>query len=131
MKTNTLMAGAIALSLSLGATPAFAANWVYVGESVSNAVWYYDSDSLQRSGDEVTVWKKLDHSRDQTTKIRTALVRTRYDCAERTDTLLARVSYFPDGTSNSAEWSRYEQTADTIFPESMAEAMLKAVCGLD
>ncbi|MFM7008200.1 MAG: surface-adhesin E family protein [Betaproteobacteria bacterium] len=131
MKTKHLIASTIGLSLSLGATPAFAANWVYVGESVNNAVWYYDADSIQRSGDQVTVWKKLDHSRDRTTKIRTALSRTRYDCGERTDTLLARVSYYVDGTSKSAEWSRYEQTADTIFPESMAEAMLEAVCGVE
>ena len=131
MKTKHLIASAIGVSLSLGATPAFAANWVYVGESVNNAVWYYDADSIQRSGDQVTVWKKLDHTRDRTTKIRTALSRTRYDCAERTDTLLARVSYYADGTSKSAEWSRYEQTADTIFPESMAEAMLEAVCGVE
>ncbi|MFM8543365.1 MAG: surface-adhesin E family protein [Chakrabartia sp.] len=131
MKTKHLIASAIALSLSLGATPAFAANWVYVGESVNNAVLYYDADSIQRSGNQVTVWKKLDHRRDRTTKIRTALSRTRYDCAERTDTLLARVSYYADGPSKSAEWSRSEQTADTIFPESMAEAMLEAVCGVE
>lgn len=39
--------------------PAYAANWVYVTTSRSNAVYYYDSDTIRRSGNQVTVWESM------------------------------------------------------------------------
>ena len=68
--------------------PAYAANWVYVTISDSNAVWYYDSDTIQRSGNQVSVWLKIDHSRDKTVKHRESKGRYRLDCEMTTNTLL-------------------------------------------
>lgn len=87
--------------------PAFAANWVYLAESTSNAVYYYDSETIRRSGNQVTVWVKGDHSRDKTVKMRESKARYRYDCAERTSTLLQLVDYYPDGKIETFTWETY------------------------
>ena len=126
MKPINLLAAAVALVM--GATPAFAANWVYVGSDINLSVWYYDADTIQRSGNLITVWKKIDTSRDKTEKRSQNISRQRYDCSKRTVTFLNSTSYYPDGTIKSFTWETYEQETDPIIPESMAETMLEAVC---
>jgi hypothetical protein len=58
MKPINLLGATTALVLA--ATPSFAANWIYVisGRGTDH---YYDADTIQRSGNQVTVWEKLDH----------------------------------------------------------------------
>lgn len=111
--------------------PAFAANWVYVAESTSNAVYYYDSETIRRSGNQVTVWEKYDFSRDKTEKRRERKVRYRYDCEQRTDTLLETVSYYPNGKIEKFTFDTYEQKESAVTPDTVSEAMLEAVCGLN
>lgn len=108
--------------------PAFAVNWVYVTESDNNAVWYYDSDTIKSSGNQVTVWIKVDHSRDKRVKYREALTRYRYDCAERTSILLQATDYYPDGKIETFTWETYEQKERAVTPDSVMEDMLEAVC---
>ncbi len=57
--------GAMCLAV-MPVAPAYAANWVYVTESTSNAVYYYDSETIRHSGNQFTVWEKTDFSRDTT-----------------------------------------------------------------
>ena len=108
--------------------PAYAANWIYVIEDVKGTVFYYDADTIQRSGNQVTVWEKWDHSRNRTIKEREDKVLNRYYCLERTFTILNWVGYYPDGTNKSFTWGTYQQTADPIVPETSGELMFKAVC---
>ena len=68
MKPINILAATTALVMA--ATPAYAANWVYVLTDSNGTVRYYDSDTIQRSGKWVTVWEKSDHSRDKTVKER-------------------------------------------------------------
>jgi hypothetical protein len=86
MKPINILAAATALLMA--ATPSFAANWVYIGATNTGTVFYVDTDTMKRDGNLVTVWVKWDHSRDKTFKLRETKSRFRFDCAERTVTLL-------------------------------------------
>ena len=108
--------------------PAYAANWVYVTTSRSNAVYYYDSDTIRRSGNQVTVWEKYDWSRDKTAKQRETKARYRYDCAERTNTLLEIVDYFSVGKIEKFTYDTYRQQESAVTPDTISEIMLEAVC---
>ena len=111
--------------------PAYAANWVYVYEDTEKAVWYYDSETIRRSESQVTVWEQIDFSRDKTVKERTTKSRYRYDCAERTRTLLQLTKYYPDGKNETYTWEAYEQKERAVIPDTAGDAMLRAVCGLN
>ena len=119
--------GAMCLAV-MPIAPAYAANWVYVTESTNNAVFYYDSDTIRRSGNQVTFWRKDDHSRNTTVKQRETRARYRYDCAMRTHTLLQLTYYFPDGKIETVNWETYEQEERAVTPDTITEAMLEAVC---
>ena len=119
----------IATYLSLmPAAPAYAANWVYVTTDPDNTVYYYDFDTIQRSGNQVTFWQKADHSRDKTVKQRETRTRYRYDCAMRTHTLLQLTFYYPDGNNQTFIWNTYEQKTREIIPDTSGEAILETVC---
>ena len=126
MKPINLLGAAAALSLA--ATPALAANWVYVDTLNSGTDIHYDADTIRRSGNQVTVWDKLDHSRDKKFEERERKRHYRYDCAERTITLLAAIAYYPDGTNKSFTWQKYEQKTRAVAPDTLAEITLEAVC---
>lgn len=119
---------AMACLASFLGTPAAAANWIYVTTGVNGTVIYYDADTIQRSGDQITVWRKLDHSRDKTIKAREAKDRYRYDCAERTDTLLAYTDYYPDGRIEADNIPTYRQEASPVTPDTVGETILETVC---
>jgi hypothetical protein len=126
MKPISSLGAAIALIMAV--TPAFAANWVYVTTDVNDTDFYYDADTIVRSGNQVTVWEKFDHSRDKTMKERERKRRHRYDCAQRTITLLNSITYYPDGKINSFTWNTYEQETKPIVPDTVGEAKFEAVC---
>jgi hypothetical protein len=126
MKPMNILAAATALVLL--AAPAFAANWVYVDTQSDNAALYYDADTIQRSGNQFTVWEKRDHSRNKNVKYRELKSRVMYDCVNMTFTLLSEIVYYPNGTNKSLSLTPYEQTTEDVPPDTMGAAMLKAVC---
>ena len=117
-----------AAALLMVATPAYSADWVHVITDRDGSVWYYDSESIRRSGDQVIIWEKSDHSQDRRTKYRETKARTRYDCIDGTQTIISFIRHLPNGESVSWDLPIYEQKATTIFPDTTAEAVLKAVC---
>jgi hypothetical protein len=108
--------------------PAYAANWVYVATNINGAAYYYDSNTIRRSGNQVTVWEKADYSRDKTVKMREEKSRWRYDCAERTRTLLQLTNYYPNGKLETFTWNTYEQEQTAVTPDTLGEKILEAVC---
>lgn len=119
--------GAMCLSLTPIA-PAYAANWVYVTTSKKFVFVYYDSDTIRRSGNQVTVWEKYDHSRDKTDEAREKKVLHRYDCVKRTQTLLQTTIYYPNGKNYTLVLDTYEQKESAVTPDTVGEITLKAVC---
>jgi hypothetical protein len=111
-------------ALIMGATPAFAANWVYV-VTQDNSARYYDAETIQRSGNLVTVWEKWGRSADVCC---TLVQRVRFNCAIRTSTLLAAKVYYFDGSIAADPEYSSPYTTSVIFPDSPEEKMLKAVC---
>lgn len=128
MKTIKFMAAAAALSLA--AKPAFAANWIYVDETATGTVHYYDADTLARYGNQVRFWERMDHSRDKTYKERESRTWQVYDCQSRMVRILQGVTYYPDGKSKTVRFSPAQQplTESAITPGTIGEAMLEAVC---
>ena len=124
--TATLLA-IICLAL-MPIAPAYAVNWIYVGESSHNAVYFYDADTIRRSGNQVTFWEKTDNSRDKTVKYREQKALRRVDCAERTFALIQATEYYSNGKTEHYSWAPSEQKNNFIVPESIMEAMLEAVC---
>ncbi len=124
--TSTLL-GAMCLGL-MPIAPAYASNWVYNAKGPDGDVIYYDSETIRRSGNQVTVWEKTDNSRNKTVKQRETRTRYRYDCAMRTHTLLQLTYYYPDGNNETFTWNTYEQEEREVIPDSFAETMLEAVC---
>ena len=108
--------------------PAYAVDWVLVDANDNNTVWYYDADTLRRSGDEVTVWGKYDHSRDKTVKAKYTISLNRYNCTQRTTVLISWTQYYRNGKIDASSLKPYEQEEEQIPPNTMFEAMLEAVC---
>ena len=54
--------------------------------------------------------------------------RYRYDCADRTSTLLDATDYYPDGKIETFTWETYQQKERAVTPDSVMEIMLEAVC---
>jgi hypothetical protein len=125
IETSTLL-GAACLAL-MPVTTAYAANWVYVTNS-RGAYFYYDSATIQRSGNRVVVWEKADYSRNKSVKLLEMKARYRYDCAERTSTLLQATGYHRDGKIETVTWKANQQIAAAVIPDTSEETMLEAVC---
>ena len=124
--TSTLL-GALCLAV-MPIAPAYAANWVYLATNRNGTVFYYDSDTIRRSGNQVTVWINTDYSRDKNVRARQIKERIRYDCAERTHTLLQGTNYYPDGKIETFTFNKYEQEERAITPDSLNDAIIEAVC---
>ncbi len=124
--TATLL-GVVCLAL-MPIAPAYAVNWIYVDADADNTVLYYDADTIQRSGDQVLVWVRYDHSRNKTEKARETKVRAIYDCAARTFISRAVIRYFPNGNVEPFEVPSYQQRPFSVVPGSIAETLLEAVC---
>ena len=120
----------IAASALAMAAPTYAANWAFAGFE-NNIGFYYDTDTMQRSGETVTLWEKWDHARDKSVQQRTTLIRARYNCSDRTYTHLHAILYFPDGTHKTLEYSTYEQQQEKmIAPDTVGDTKLKIYCGV-
>lgn len=130
MKPISFIAAAIAVSLASAATPASAANWIYVDETGTGTVHYYDADTLARYGNQVRFWERIDHSRDKTRKEREVRSWQVYDCKSRMSRILQVVTYYPNGKSETVRFSPAQQplTETAITPGTLGEAMLEAVC---
>lgn len=115
-------------SLFVKSSPAYAVTWIYVVSDDFGTAHYYDADTIQRSGDKVTFWIKSDHSRDKTLRERETKSRSRYDCTQRTRTLLNLTSYYPDGTNKSFAFGANVQEENPIAPGTSSELILEAVC---
>jgi hypothetical protein len=118
----------VATALVLAATPAFAVDWVYVSSDSTGTIYYYDADTIRRSGSQVTVWEKEDASRNKTVKYREQKIQSQFSCSDRTYRLLSFVTYYPDGKKISYSLDTYEQKVEVIPPDTIGETRLEAAC---
>lgn len=95
--------------------------WVFVGQNTDGTLFYIDNNSRQIVGNRIRVWDK-NIFQDGSYKI--SLVEWR--CVEKKYFFIDITNYTPTGSfirkDKSTEWL-------TVVPDSVSEAMYKAVCG--
>lgn len=106
--------------LSVGCTPAFAADWYYVGTSDDGTESVYiDNSSVEKNNRSAIIWEKWVHS-DGTN----SLQRVYYTRRPKTCTLLSYTRYDAQGDiMYSEDIPSYEQTSEAIRPDTMAETI--------
>jgi len=113
-------------ALALAATPALASNWVFVGKNTFGSVYEIDSETLTRSGDNVTFWLRVKYgpegpkgNADAYTARRTA------NCSDRSYRDL-QTTYTKEGKVVSTSGEEEKRFAP---PDSIAAGVVKAACG--
>jgi hypothetical protein len=96
--------------------------WLHVSESPRQYQEYVDTQSIQRSGDTVTLWTR----RDLLFDAGTVWTELELDCGKRTETVLAFIK--DDGSSVSHNTARPHRPAAPIAPRSVAENIFNLVC---
>lgn len=106
--------------LSVGSTPAFAADWYYVGTSDDGTISVYiDNSSVEKNNRNAIVWVKYIDS-DNTESIE----RVYYTRRPKTCTLLSFTTYDAQGNVVASEdIPYYEQTSESIRPDTMGESV--------
>lgn len=96
--------------------------WVPVGGSADSHEEFLDRESLNRSGDKVTVWTRREFAVDEGT----AWHEIEFDCAARTETILAYIR--DDGRTTSHNVARPHRESASIVPGSVAERIFDIAC---
>ena len=108
-----------ALALSAAVQPE---RWVHVGGSPNLYEEYLDKESVERSGNKVTLWTRRDFARDQVT----AWNEIELDCSARTDTIMAWVRDERGTVSHNVV--RPHRAAAPIPRGSVAERIFNIAC---
>lgn len=109
----------IALTLAAAAPQE---RWLHVGGIPNRYEEYVDTQSVERSGDRVTLWTRRDVSDDAGT----VWNELELDCRKRTETILAFVKI--DGSSVSHNQVRPHRPASPIPPDSLSRKILDIAC---
>ena len=110
----------VLMVLSVGSTPAFAADWYYVGTSDDGTISVYiDNSSVEKNNRNAIVWIKCIESDNSE-----SLIRAYYTRRPKTSTTLSITSYDAQGNViYSEDIPSYEQTSESIRPDTMDEAV--------
>jgi hypothetical protein len=122
--------GIAALLLLATAGAAEAGDWRFVASN-STRVFGYDAGSLRRSGTVVTVWE-ITVEKDRAAAAGIAgydyyLVRSRFDCADYTRTMISSSYYLMDSDSPVVS-DRFDGQTDDIIPDTVGARSIDAVC---
>jgi hypothetical protein len=109
----------IALTIATTAQPG---RWVHVGGNGDLYQEYLDKESVNRSGDKVTLWTRRDHGRDQGT----AWNEIEFDCLAKTETILAYIR--DDRGIVTHNVVRPHRAAAPIPPGSVEEKIFNIAC---
>ena len=96
--------------------------WIPVGDGANAHQEYIDTNSVQRSGDKVTVWTRRDFVSGQNTLWH----EIEFDCSARTETILAYVR--DDRGTVSHNVVRPHRAASAIVPGSVGENIFTIAC---
>lgn len=96
--------------------------WISVGGSKNAYQDYVDRESIERSGNKVTLWTRRDFVAQQ----RTAWNEIEVDCSSKRDTILAYVQ--DDAGTISHNIVRPHRGSTAIPPNSIEERIFDLVC---
>jgi hypothetical protein len=131
MKNHLHIRSTLALAC-LCAAPTFAANWqIFAATNSDKAYFFFDSDTVVKQGDAVTVWIKYvkDQSFPDSDGSYATAMREIFTCSKRTTQVLTSVIY--DKTGNFIKTYTNPGKPEEIIPDSVSEGMLKAICTPD
>ena len=116
---------ASAAALAAVATPAFAANWVYIGKNTFDSVYEYDADSVSRNGAIVTFKLRVRYgAKGPQGEADGYVAFRRADCSNRSYSDLT-TDYMKNGSVLRTSGAEETRTAP---PTSIAAEVLNKVC---
>ncbi len=121
----------LGLFLAMVGAPAFGADWIYVTAENDGSPRFYDADTIERSGTQVTFWERRgwrQGASQESNECCAVLAKFKYDCHSRTSTLLVGRLYYRDGSVALASKAERTPNAEPIFPDSPEEKMFRVVC---
>jgi hypothetical protein len=116
------------IALIFVATPASAANWVYAGENTFKSAWYYDAETIQRTGSKVKVRLKIEHPQDDKAGRAETKENSIYDCDRKQITIVYFQVLYKDGEKKVFDVPLSQQLPANVVPESIWDTTLRAVC---
>ena len=123
------VAALVILLCLLFPSTAQASDWQRVG-ATAEGTDYLDVSSVVSNGTIRTTWEKYLNRKADEEGVVYSVDHWRYDCSNRTSTLLSYAYYRADGTTvRSNQIPSYSQEAGDIVPDSIGEAVFKVVCG--
>lgn len=94
----------------------------------SKRLWSYDADSITRNDNTVTVWLKVDATKDRSVKFRIFLTKVKIECFDETYTAITLNEYSADGSLIKSETNQ-NQKMEKIGPGNLIILkLLKNVC---
>lgn len=119
----------LALLLAACASAAPGATWrPFADDTIGNRYWV-DEDSLDRAGELVTFWERLDLANSSKAKVHQVVSHVQVDCAGKRFKMLETIAYSPKGTM--VQHDRAEPLDDgwtSAVPDSVSETFVKGAC---
>lgn len=121
----------ITLGVLLCASPA-SAGWLRAGTTSSGSVWYMDPSRIQRSGDRVRAWVKIDSSQDGSVKFRKEMRLYGIICSKQSIKLISYTEYDSYdkvvGSKSFPDYAYADIGYTPVTPETLAEVVHRLAC---
>lgn len=114
----------VASVLGFGFNAVDAADWYYVGESMSGDQISIDNSSVQKNSEWAVIWVRINEPSGEY-----YYERMRLNRADYTIQTLELQPYYSDGTPYDADEYEYDTSVDTIVPDSIGEEVYHLVWG--
>jgi hypothetical protein len=105
-------------------------NWVFIGLSVDDMKFFIDANSMQRSGDSVTFWQRVNYPQRNAYGDYSSKVQYTINC--RTREIITRHLMFYDDLNNFGKltdsFGAINQMWSPIAPDTVHWSMFKNVC---
>ncbi len=129
MNTATFFAASLGITSVLFTTSAKAENLIYVSTDASGSNFYYDSETIKKTGNKITVWMIQDAKNDKTVPHRTYKARMILDCQLETSTRLQYVTYSASGVMLQSETiPQHQRSEEGVIPGSIGAAFMQSLC---
>lgn len=103
--------------------------WLQFAKDRPGTTYYYDVNSIIRSGSVARVWQMNDHSRDHTVNHRTTIVHANYNCSDKTFYDISYIFYDRKGNPIERETiSESRQKFEPLAPGSVGMALWEELC---
>ena len=120
----------LTLQFFMTATVNANSNWLYIGVSVEDEKFFIDTNSMQRSGNSVTFWQRLNYAQRNSYGNYSSKVQYTINC--RTREIIMRHLMFYDDLDNLGKLTDSYNAINPMWmpiaPDSMNAALLRYVC---